>query len=486
MKIATIMSESGLDARGHRGKSLQHILDTLPRDDLFQASLEELRTISFGVLALEQRHKLKLFCRRETFGRYYSCLVYLPRDQYNERARRAIENVLLDGPQRQRRRERDRDLGVGACAARGHGADVGRRAARSPTSPRSSASSRTRCELGKTALREALLAELPEERALDLLHRYAEQFSAAYQDECERRARRARRAAARAARRDGRAISRSRSRAAARRPSACGSRRSSGGEPIPLYVALPILENLGLRVSRASASIRCAATASRSGSRTSSSRRPARRPLDPDALGARFKECFAAVLRGDAENDGFNSFVVSAGFDWREATLLRAFCKYVLQTRIGYSQAYMQAVLARYPALLPRADRQVRGVVRRRPTGRGARERARGERRRAQARARSRAEPRRRPDPAHLRRRRRRAAAHELLPARRGRRSRSRTSPSSSIRTRCPIFRSRGRSSRSSSTRSASRPCTCARRRSRAAASAGPIGARTSAPRCSA
>src|SRR3954471_4705735 len=91
------MSESGLDPRSHRGKSLQHILDTLPRDDLCQASVKELRAIANGVLSLEQRHKLKLFCRRETFGRFYSCLVYLPRDQYSERAQRTIENVLLTG-----------------------------------------------------------------------------------------------------------------------------------------------------------------------------------------------------------------------------------------------------------------------------------------------------------------------------------------------------------------------------------------------------
>ena len=140
MKIAKIMSESGLDERGHRGKSLQHILDTLPRDDLFQASLDELRTISFGVLSLEQRHKLKVFCRRETFGRYYSCLVYLPRDQYNARARRAIENVLLTSLHGSSVESEIDDLGVRAGAPRGHGAHFGRRSSASPTSRRSSTS----------------------------------------------------------------------------------------------------------------------------------------------------------------------------------------------------------------------------------------------------------------------------------------------------------------------------------------------------------
>src|SRR5262249_17908604 len=74
-----------------------------------------------------------------------------------------------------------------------------------------------------------------------------------------------------------------------------------------------------------------------------------KRPLDPASLGARFEQCLALVLAGGADNDGFNSFVVSAGLDWRQAALLRAFSKYLLQTRSRYSQAYMQETLGRYP-----------------------------------------------------------------------------------------------------------------------------------------
>src|SRR5690606_36609 len=97
LKIRRLLDESGFDSRSHRGRSLQHILETLPRDDLFQASVDELRAIGYGLLALQARHRVKLFCRRETFGRFYSCLVYLPRDQYNSRARRAVENILQRG-----------------------------------------------------------------------------------------------------------------------------------------------------------------------------------------------------------------------------------------------------------------------------------------------------------------------------------------------------------------------------------------------------
>ena len=89
-KVRSLMKDSGLDPRGHRGKSLQHILETFPRDDLFQASLDDLRAISHGILGLQERHKLKLFCRRDIFGRFFSCLVYLPRDQYTQHSTRRL------------------------------------------------------------------------------------------------------------------------------------------------------------------------------------------------------------------------------------------------------------------------------------------------------------------------------------------------------------------------------------------------------------
>jgi len=345
MKIATIMSESGLDPRSHRGKSLQHILDTLPRDDLFQASVEELRAIASGVLSLEQRHKLKLFCRRETFGRYFSCLVYMPRDQYNSRARRAIENVLLTGLHGS---SVESEVMISESALARLAVTV-RTSVTEQHEPDVAALERELASTVRTwqdRVREALLATLPEERALDLLHRYAERFSAAYQDECD--GTRVAHDVHQLAQLEEGGADLGTTLALAATAGRLRLTTFRRGVAIPLYVALPILENLGLRVVGERAyPVRLDETLWIQDFELEGTAKTA---LDPDALGARFKECFTAVLRGDAENDGFNGFVTTAGFDWREATLLRAFCKYVLQTRIGYSQAYMQAVLARYPA----------------------------------------------------------------------------------------------------------------------------------------
>src|SRR5690606_499402 len=78
----------------HSGKALKHILETLPRDELFQSGEEELLALATGILGLQERVRSKLFLRRDRYGRFYSALVYLPRDRYNTDLRLRVEALL--------------------------------------------------------------------------------------------------------------------------------------------------------------------------------------------------------------------------------------------------------------------------------------------------------------------------------------------------------------------------------------------------------
>ena len=49
-----------------------------------------------GIRALRDRHSLRLFMRRDRYGRFASCLVYLPRDRYTTQVRLRIEKLLVD------------------------------------------------------------------------------------------------------------------------------------------------------------------------------------------------------------------------------------------------------------------------------------------------------------------------------------------------------------------------------------------------------
>src|SRR6185437_8598291 len=72
------------------------ILETYPRDELFQISEDELYETALGVLHLGERRRVRLFVRRDTFGRYLSCLVYLPLDRYTTETRNDIQEILRD------------------------------------------------------------------------------------------------------------------------------------------------------------------------------------------------------------------------------------------------------------------------------------------------------------------------------------------------------------------------------------------------------
>ena len=86
---------SGLGDNSHSGKALRHILETLPRDEFFQANTEELSRTCMGILALQERVRPKLFLRRDPFGRFYSALVYIPRDRFSTEVRERIEALFM-------------------------------------------------------------------------------------------------------------------------------------------------------------------------------------------------------------------------------------------------------------------------------------------------------------------------------------------------------------------------------------------------------
>ncbi|HSX64844.1 MAG TPA: NAD-glutamate dehydrogenase, partial [Pseudoxanthomonas sp.] len=91
-----VMRQSGLSPNSHSGKALRHILETLPREELFQSSEEELARTAMGILGLQERVRSKLFLRRDRYGRFFSALVYIPRERFNTDVRRRIEALLKE------------------------------------------------------------------------------------------------------------------------------------------------------------------------------------------------------------------------------------------------------------------------------------------------------------------------------------------------------------------------------------------------------
>ena len=344
-----VMRESGLAAAGHSGKALKHILETLPRDELFQSSESELHRLATGILGLQERVRSKLFLRRDRYGRFWSALVYIPRDRYNTDVRLRIEALLKDALHADRI---DTSVQMGESPLAQLHAIVRPRAG-------------DRFEVDQDALeadlaaivrnwqddlREQLIAAHGEELGLELASRYGRALPAGYIEEVSPGAVAddiARMAALRGP--DDLSLSLRR------------SHRGEGGlrfkfyrqlDDIPLSDALPMMENMGLRV--VSEHPYRIEVPGEDGTVAPVYIQDfevefARDDIDIDALGHDFEDAFQQVWRGQAENDGFNRLVLAAGLTWRQIAVLRGYSKYLQQVGVPFSQTYVEQTFARYP-----------------------------------------------------------------------------------------------------------------------------------------
>ena len=345
-KFEAVMERSALRRDSHSGKALRHILETLPRDELFQSSEDELYAIATGILELGERARTRLFVRADRYGRFYSCLAFLPRERFTAGVREKIEQMLreaLDGE-----RVDATVLLDESALARLH-VVVRLRAGARPQVDAAALELRL-TELVRNwqdDLRECLVRRCGEERGLRMAARYGRALPAGYIEEVtpEIAAADVEHLAALSGPDDLRM-------SLYRAPRGRGLRFKlvHFGAPIALSVALPMLENMGVRMLAEHVY-----TLSLQGSELTihdfELEEPPALAFDLGELADGFERAFAAVYRGQAESDGFNRLVLSARLDWRQVALLRGYCKYLLQVGVSFSQAYMEETLNRYPLI---------------------------------------------------------------------------------------------------------------------------------------
>ena len=342
-KVQKVIAHFGLAPQSHDGKAVLHVLETYPRDELFQASTEDLIPIVRGIVNLYDRQQVRLFTRRDGFHRFWSCLLYVPRDRYSTEVRRRIESIVR--------------VAYGATAiestvqlsesvlARVHlivrtpdGSKVPDRAA---IEQQIAAAVLT----WQDGLRTALTARHDESEALKLLARYGRALPVAYEEETPPAE-----AVTDFAVLDALAAAPERLQLRLYRPAGAARNRLNlklyqAKDPKAISDVLPTLENLGLRlISERPYQIGGSGDSPRwiqdfelevvGGA-----------GLDLAADGGRVTEAITALWLGRAENDGFNRLVLGAHLSWRETVLLRAYCRWLLQTGIPFSQPYMESVL---------------------------------------------------------------------------------------------------------------------------------------------
>ena len=479
-KARRVLERSGLPHGGHDYKALVDIIETYPRDELLQISEDDLFDDRDGRLPA-RRAPPRAAVRPPRQLRPLPLVSRLhPARPLQHRNRERIEEIL------------EREL-------HGQTVDYGTRVTESvlarlhyvihvdPTDVPVYDVAGIEAQLADATrewtddLRDALIEQLGEEKASVLAHGYADAFPLALPGGLPRAPGGARHPADRAAR--------SRRRP---QPQPLRAARLAGGRPrvqaaalrpaaAPLRRAAAAREHGRHRHQRAAVRDHTGATTRRSGSTTSACGATRARISRPTTCARRSRTRSRARGAARSRTTASTSSCSRAGLAAREIVVLRAVAKYLRQTGIPFSHAYMEADARRASRDRGEARRAVQAPPR--PGARGPRrERARRRDRQVDRRGR---EPRRGPDPAQLPQGDPRRAAHELVPDRRARRAEAVRVAEARLEAQFPTCRSRARSSRCSSTRRASRRSTCAAGVSRAAGSAGRTAARTSAPRCS-
>ncbi len=346
-KIERVVDHFGLDPASHDGKAVMHVLETYPRDELFQASVADLIRIVRGIVNLYERHRVRVFMRRDAFDRFYSGMIFVPRDRYSTQVRNKIEALV---------RERLQATGIESqvqlsesALARVHmivrlPPDGGPHVDVDALEQQIAAAVRT----WDDQLREALAARHGEIDGFALADRLENAFPAAYEEDVDAQTAVADVTQINEVLRDGDRIA---MRLVPGEGTTIHLRLFRSAAPIPLSRALPILENLGLTVL-SERPYRIAPARNREiwlqdfQMQSSDGRK-----IDPAALGTRFTDAFVATWSDQVENDGFNRLVVTANLTWRQAMVLRAYCRFLLQAGITFSQAYMERVLASNSAI---------------------------------------------------------------------------------------------------------------------------------------
>jgi glutamate dehydrogenase len=338
-KSEYVIERSELNINDYRGKELVQLLNVYPRDELFQIDKEMLFDNLMGTLFVQERRQSRLFIREDSFGRFVTCLVYVPREIYNTAIRIKIQNILM---------------------SHFHGLDV-----EFNTFISESVLARTQITIKlnpeenqnfnikeleekiiavtqswEDDLEASLFESYGEELANVYVNKYRSAFSSSYREEFS----------SRQATIDidhiekvsnGQFLGMSFYRALDETEELVHFKLFHAEKPIILSDVMPIFENMGFRVI-GEHSYECIDREGRTVwihdfTLTANSHQI----IHINKIRKNFESLFLKVWEGNAENDSFNRLIISAYMNWRQIAMLRSYARYMRQIRVSNSQRFI-------------------------------------------------------------------------------------------------------------------------------------------------
>jgi len=346
-KAARVLDRANTVPGGHNEKRLRNIVETYPRDELFQTGEDELLAIASGILHLYDRPRVRLFMRRDPFDRFVSVLFFVPRERYDSAVRRRAGAILAEA------------FGghVSAYYPNFSDAPLARVhfiIAVQPGHHREPDLGTLEAQLTETARTwedrfEAAVREggVPAGHVAEALARYAHAFSPGYRDRYD----------AAEALTDIAVVGAMTTEAVRVRAYRLPTDEAiyfrfklyRPGGAAPLADVLPILEHMGLKAIIEEGFPICPTGRDPVWVHEFLIEDPAGADLSLADVAAAFEDAFVAVWTGKTESDGFNRLVLELGVSWREAALIRALARFRQQTGLDPSQAVQEAALSDHP-----------------------------------------------------------------------------------------------------------------------------------------
>lgn len=347
-KIDFILEKTGVKHHGHAAKALLNILETYPRDDLFQGSIEDLSENALGIWHLQERRLIRLFIHKDPYGRYVSCLVYIPRDKFNTNLLNKIQQELVQAV-------RGTEVTYTtyfpeSVLARIH--YVIRVLPKEPITIDVKAIEKKLVEIGRSwsdVLRYELVQAYGHEQGSKLGDKYQKAFHAGYRETFNFK-----NAIYDIAKIESLKVKTDLGMSFYRdlkdEQTVLRFKLYRIHDTIPLSDVLPILENLGLRVIREQP-YRIDLTNDWVWINDFQLEFAQEQAINIDLIKDTFQQAFHKIWLGQTGNDSFNKLVLGANMTWREVSVLRTYAKYLSQTHFPFSQAYIEEAMANNASL---------------------------------------------------------------------------------------------------------------------------------------
>ena len=350
-KVDSIMAKSGLIKGSHAYKALVNVLETYPRDELLQAKESELLQTGTGVLQMQERDMTRLFIRKDAFGRYMSCLVFVTKDRFNTALRMKTQEILGRYFNTDTEVEFNTYFTEGVLARTQYLVRVSD--SEMPFDVKEIENNLIEAARSwDDKVQTALFTHFGEAKGNALARRYVQGFPRAYKADM----------LAGSALADIQALESLNDKNPLGMQFYRAQEEQSDSRhvklklfhinnPIHLSDVLPMLENMGLRVIGETPYAVKMSDGTIGWILDFSMTYAAAGSLNMDTRQQDFQDAFAQVWSGDLEDDSFNRLVLGADLTGRQTVIVRAYAKYMRQTGTTFSQAYIEAALNRYPEL---------------------------------------------------------------------------------------------------------------------------------------